>query len=229
MQQLQNSINNLYLSDTLPSLDKYHSMLTECVKYREFAATVFVFDHLKSKGLTPTQTTFSIIEKLHSKTIPENSNIVLKNDNVKRLKPRRRIHKIIKGHNYTGNYNNALIHLEKVKTYLNENPELKKIPDRIKLAKNISKKCNLDLRDVRYIITNLKKTKFLVDNNNNNNNNYFSITKFSSEKTIIDENDINKEIKNNKEYDFVCIKPCVETKLPIKVLSKTKNKITDYF
>ena len=53
MQQLQNSINNLYLSDTLPSLDKYHSILTECVKHREFAATVFVFDSLKSKGLTP--------------------------------------------------------------------------------------------------------------------------------------------------------------------------------
>ena len=39
MQQLQNSINNLYLSDTL---NNYH-ILTECVKHREFA--IYITEH----------------------------------------------------------------------------------------------------------------------------------------------------------------------------------------
>ena len=43
-------------------------------------------------------------------------------------------------------------------------PEVRQY-NRIKMAKNISNNCNLKFDDVRYIITNLKKTKFLVNKN----------------------------------------------------------------
>ena len=77
----------------------------------------------------------------------------------KKLQPRRRIHKIMKGYNYSENYNNALQHMDKVKNYIKLNPHVKEYP-RIKLAKNIAKNCNITFNESRYIITNLKKIKF---------------------------------------------------------------------
>ena len=72
----------------------------------------------------------------------------------------------MKGYNYSENYNNALQHLELVKSYIILHPEIKTY-NKIKLAKTISSKCNITFNDARYIITNLKKTKFLIDQNMN--------------------------------------------------------------
>ena len=177
MELLQTKINKLYEPDYKLSQYNYNSLIRECVDNREFAATVFVYDHMISNNVKPNEFTFKTIERLHSKTLHENNNINLKWDGKTRLQPRRRIHKIIKGHNYTDNYQNALIHLDKVKAYLNKNESLKTM-HKDKLSKNISKNCNLSIKDVKYIITNLKRTKFIDPNINNTKiTNFFSLDK----------------------------------------------------
>ncbi len=158
---LQAKINDLYNPTNKLSLEGYHHLLRECVNQREFAATVFVYDHLLNNGFKATPITFNIIEKLHSKTLPENHNIYLKPDLKKRLAPRRRIHKIIKGANYSKNYESAKIYTPKVKAFLTINPELKSKP-RIALAKSLSKGCHISFNDARYIITALKREGFLT-------------------------------------------------------------------
>ena len=157
---LQTQVDNLYTPSNKLSLDGYHDLLQTCVDNREFAATVFVYDHLLNNGFKATKTTFSIIEALHSKTIPENTNIHLKLDLKKKLAPRRRIHKIIKGANYSGNYESAKIYIPKVKAFIAINPELR-IKGRIDLAKTISNGCHISFNDARYIITALKREGYL--------------------------------------------------------------------
>jgi len=44
-------------------------------------------------------------------------------------------------------------------------PEIRQY-NKIKLSKNISSNCDVSFADARYIITNLKRTKFLTDDNN---------------------------------------------------------------
>jgi len=166
MDELQTKINNLYLSSNI-NLYEYNKIIVECVKYHEFAATVFVYDNMIQNNIKPNEFTFKTIEKLHSKTLPENISIKLKCDGKTRLQPRRRIHKIIKGHNYTENYQNALENLDKVKEFLNNNEHYKKY-HKDKLSKILSKNCNTSIKDTKYIITNLKRTNFLPKNETNN-------------------------------------------------------------
>lgn len=160
MEKLKTDVYSLYDDNNKFSLNQYNNLLKRCVYAHEMAAVVFIYDHMNSNGVKPNEFTFKLIDKLHSKTIKENNEIYIKNQNVGKLKPRRRIHKIMKGHNYSKNYNAALEHLDKVKLYVTENPDVKYL-GRIALAKRISKKCNISFNDARYIITNLKRTKFL--------------------------------------------------------------------
>ena len=79
-------------------------------------AVVYVYDKIKSHGLTPSKETFKIIDPLHSKTIPENKNLLVPKElGKKTLAPRRRIHKIMKGHNYTDKHTEAMKYVEKVR------------------------------------------------------------------------------------------------------------------
>tara|TARA_B100000795_G_C22639044_1_gene375713 strand:- start:153 stop:692 length:540 start_codon:yes stop_codon:yes gene_type:complete len=177
MDTLQNNINTLYNSETKLGLGQYNDLLRQCVQQREMAATVFVYDHMLTQKIKPSKESFQIIETLHSKTIPESKNISLKFTLKKSLQPRRRIHKIIKGYNYSDNYQRALLHLDKAKVYLNSNPTLKTLKNRHTLAKKISKNCQISVRDARYIVTNLKRTKFLskpIPNEQNTLLHYFS-------------------------------------------------------
>ena len=157
---LKNQVYKLYDNTYKLTLEQYNNLIKSCVNNYEMAAVVFIYDHMKDNNISPNDETYNLISKLHSKTVQENNNIYIKNQNVDKLQPRRRIHKIIKGYNYSDNYKNALIHLEKVKTYLDNNPDIKSYP-RIKLANIISKKCSITFNEARYIITNLKKTKFI--------------------------------------------------------------------
>ena len=144
-------------------------LLQQCVDNNEFTATIFVYDHLLNNGYKGNKTTFSIIETLHSKTLPEHNTINLKPDLKKKLAPRRRIHKIIKGANYSNNYENAKIYIPKVKAFLTINPKLK-TESRIPLAKSISKGCNISFNDARYIITSLKREGVLGKTDDKNKN-----------------------------------------------------------
>jgi hypothetical protein len=173
---LQNEINKLYDKNYKLKTVDYNYLLHNTTKFKEMEATVFIYDHMIFNNVKPDSDTYDLINRLHSKTIYENNKIYIKKSLKKKLKPRRRIHKIMKGYNYSENYQEALIHLDIVKKYLNENPNLKSIQNKIKLAKNISKNCGISIKNARYIITNLKKTKFLTPYNIHNQNtilNYF--------------------------------------------------------
>tara|TARA_B100000524_G_scaffold326466_1_gene209980 strand:- start:4281 stop:4811 length:531 start_codon:yes stop_codon:yes gene_type:complete len=160
MNELQIKINNLQNL----SIQQYNEILKDCAKFREMTAMVYVYDKMKQNGVTPNEETFKHIDKLHSKNINESNKILLKSELGKKLPPRRRIHKIMKGYNYTNNYNEALQYKPIVIDYINKNPDIATINNRIIMAKQISKNCNISFNHVRYIITNLKKTKFFDKN-----------------------------------------------------------------
>lgn len=162
MEALKIKIYKLYNLSQRYTLGEYNSLIEECVNKYEMAAVVFLYDNMKHHNVNPDKDTYKLINRLHSKTCPENNKICIKNQDIGKLKPRRRIHKIMKGYNYSDNYNNALKNVELVKSYITLHPEVRQY-NRIKMAKNISHNCNLKFDDVRYIITNLKKTKFLVN------------------------------------------------------------------
>ena len=165
------------------SLKTYNTILKECVFHKEMEATVYIYDKIISSGHKPDATTFKLVDKLHSKKIPESNKIHIKyQDSAKRLAPRRRIHKIMKGHNYSDKYNSAKEHEEKVRKFLDENPNHKaKIDKRIKLAKIISKNCGITFNDARFVITALKRKKYFSDKSSKNQQ---SITKFFGKKDV---------------------------------------------
>lgn len=158
MEDLKERVFKLYDSGHSYTLEEYNELIKTCVDLNEMAGVVFLYDHMKSVKIEPTKETFGYISRLHSKTVTDNNKLDIKMLNA--LKPRRRIHKIMKGYEYTDNYNNALLHLDKVKKFLNENPEYK-VYDKRGLINVIYKNCKIDKKDARYIVTNLKRTKFL--------------------------------------------------------------------
>lgn len=164
MEQLQKKINNI---DNL-SLVEYNLILKDCADFKEMRAMVYVYDKMKHNNIQPDLESFKQINRLHSKTIPESCKIKVNIGPEKRLEPRRRIHKIMKGHNYKDNYQNALKHKQKVIDYLNSKDNID-IDNRIKLAKLISKNVNIPFNDARYIITNLKKTNYFKNLSPKNN------------------------------------------------------------
>ncbi len=160
-QDLQQKINDLVEKkiDSL-SYDFYKSLITAAVNQKEFAATVFLFDNMKTNNLKPKEDIYTIINKLHSKTLPENKKIKLPIDNKRKLQPRRRIHKIMKGHNNKEAYDNAKNNSNLVKEYLLKHKEIAKMNNRIVMAKKIKQNCDIDMKQIRFIITHLKRTKF---------------------------------------------------------------------
>ena len=166
---LQSSINSLYDKNKKISLDQYNDLLKECVLNKEFAATVFVYEHL-IKNYKPVKTTFEIIEKLHSKTIPDTNSIYIKPDGKTRLQPRRRIHKIIKGANYSDKYNGVTKYLSIAKEYIINNPDIVN-KGHNKIIKDISKACSINHSDAKLVITHLKRKGILHNKTNNILNN----------------------------------------------------------
>jgi len=161
IEELSTLIETTYNKNDI-SLNTYNSILKECVRHKEMEATVYIYDKIIKSGHKPNNVTFQLVDKLHSKTVPESNKIHIKyQDSAKRLAPRRRIHKIMKGHNYSDKYNNAKEHEEKVRKFLDDNPIHKaKIDKRIKLAKIISKSCHITFNDARFVITALKRKKY---------------------------------------------------------------------
>tara|TARA_B100000575_G_C23143782_1_gene666938 strand:- start:786 stop:1331 length:546 start_codon:yes stop_codon:yes gene_type:complete len=162
---LQNRINKLIHTEEVLGLDEYNILLHHITNAKEFSATVFVYDHMLANNIKPNESTFQHIDKLHSKTLPENNTIQLP-PKKRSLNPRRRIHKIIKGHNYTKKYRDALQYADIVKDYLSKNTSVAQLQNRITLAKKISKDCSININEARYIITHLKRTNFFESFNN---------------------------------------------------------------
>lgn len=189
LEDLKKEVYNLYNPDTKLSLNEYNNLIKLCVDINEMAAVVFIYDNMIENKISPDKNTYNLINKLHSKIIKESNNIYIKNQNIGKLNPRRRIHKIIKGYNYSNNYNKALVNVNKVKEYIELNSYIKEFP-RIKLAKLISKNCLISFDDARYIITYLKKTKFL-------NNSLKNIEDFSKILNTTKSNKVNELKQNN--------------------------------
>ena len=166
---LQDQINKIYNKLVTLTLNEYNSLIKLAVQLYEMGAVVFIYDSIKDNNLQPSSETYTYINKLHSKTAPNNSTIKIPIKNTSSLKSRRRIHKIMKGYNYAKNYNKALLHKEDVKQYVKSHPELITL-HRIKLAKKISKACKISFNDARYIITHLKRIKFFTNIENTKSN-----------------------------------------------------------
>ena len=125
--ELQQKINDLLEKKVVNlSYEFYKSLITAAVNQKEFAATVFLFDHMKSNNLKPNDDIYTIINKLHSKTLPESKKIKLPINTQKTLQPRRRIHKIMKGHNNKEAYDDAKNNSDIVKEYLLKNKDVAK-------------------------------------------------------------------------------------------------------
>lgn len=145
-----------------PDISVYLSLLKNSVELQEFRAAVFVFDQIKATSSVIPEEAYQVLERLHSKTLPESSRVTVPvlDPSAKTLAPRRRIHKIIKGWKLKQTNQVATVFIPKVKGFLECHSDLKTIP-RIKLAKKIASGCHLDFETSRRIITKLRQTGYL--------------------------------------------------------------------
>jgi hypothetical protein len=135
------------------TLEEYNNILEKATDKNEFRTVVFIYDHMKSNSIVPSDKTYNLINKLHSKTIKENDTIKLPTDGKAKLQPRRRIHKIMKGYNYSDKYSNAKTYLPQVLDLFPKDSKYNKI----EIAKSISKKLSIDMNTAKLIVTAHKR------------------------------------------------------------------------
>jgi len=155
---LQENINILK-TNVNQTINWYHISMKMAADQHEFAAMVYLYDCLKKINEKPPDSIYKIIERLHSKTLPENNNIIVPFSSDRKLKPRRRIHKIIKGLYYSDNYQNTEKYMNKAIHFINQNVNYPK--NKIELIKAIKAECNCTDKESRYIITRLKRKKLI--------------------------------------------------------------------
>lgn len=157
MDQIQLNINNI---TNLNNINDLNELLKSCVLVYELDAVVYIYDYMKQNKYTPNVYTYQLINKLHSKQVNKNSYLKIPNDGKKKLEAKRRIHKIMKGYNYS----NALKNKDIVINYLKNNDYKVyngKDKKQEKILINLLKKnCNLPLSDIRHILTYLKRKRF---------------------------------------------------------------------
>ena len=158
MINLQSEINNIINLDNIHELNE---LVKKCLDNNEMNAVVYVYDYIKQQKYIPNDYTYELINKLHSKTILENSKLIIPDNGKKKLQARRRIHKIMKGYNYS----NALKNKEVVILYLKNNEYIyngKDTKQEKLLINELKKNCNLSVSDIRHILTYLKRIRFFV-------------------------------------------------------------------
>ena len=159
MNIIQNKIDNI---DTLNNILDCNELLKLLQNNFEMTAVVYVYDYMKNKNIIPTDETYSIIDKLHSKTVTENNNIRCIKTTNRTLQPRRRIHKIMKGYYYS----KALIDKDIVIKFLSQNNydyDGKNNKKKNILIKNIRKNTLLNDKNINYIISYLNRIHFFKD------------------------------------------------------------------
>lgn len=164
---LKGKVSRVAEAGIIPNIDTYNNLIQECVNIFEMRAVVYLYDSMRLNNIQPTEETFDLISKLHSKTIKENDTLLPFPKDNNCLEPRRRIHKIIKGVQSKEKYEVACSdeNVQKVKHYFDMNPKFKRFPKE-KLIPLLSENCQLKKTDVRYIITKLKRTKYLQPKTN---------------------------------------------------------------
>jgi pentatricopeptide repeat protein len=156
---LQELIDNLNTSKK--TLDEYNTIIKLAVEQREFATVVYLYDHMKNKHIPPNNETYTLINKLHSKTLPENKTIKLSNlDSNLHLQPRRRIHKIMKGYNYSDNYTNVKKYIPDTLNLFYTHPDYKSL-HKDKLVKILSDSLKITMKESKLLITALKRGKYI--------------------------------------------------------------------
>ena len=70
---LQNKIDNIHTKRIILTLKEYNLLLKLAVKMYEMEVVVFLYDSIKENNLQPSSETYIYINKLHSKTIQNNS------------------------------------------------------------------------------------------------------------------------------------------------------------
>ena len=160
---LQKRINAIIQNPLLFTITEYNYTMKLCAMCHEMGAAVYVYDTMKNT-IAPDKETYNHLSKLHSKTLPEYSSIQLPYNDKRVLQHRRRIHKIMKGYNYTDLYNAAKIHIPAAKTLFNANNAIK-LSNKNKQSKYISDNLSIPIKTAKYVITALKREKFFKPSN----------------------------------------------------------------
>jgi pentatricopeptide repeat protein len=158
MTNLQSEINNI---NKLDDINKFNNLLKKCASVYELEAVVYIFDYMKQHKYKPDERTYKILDTLHSKKIEDKSSLIFPTTNKRKLQPKRRIHKIMKGYNYSM----ALKNKDVVINYLT-NHEYNydgKDKKQEKVLINVLKvACKLPVSDIRHILTYLKRQKYFT-------------------------------------------------------------------
>jgi pentatricopeptide repeat protein len=166
MDTLQDEIHQLAKTNYQGNLKEYESLMGKCVNKRDFRAAVYVFDKILQHKIVPSETVYLTLEGLHSKSLPESSILEIPSDGMsqRKLAPRRRIHKIIKG--WRQKKTNVVVkqYLDKARIFLGENPQYKTLP-RLSLARKLEKACHIEFETARRLVTKLKQTGYITNNN----------------------------------------------------------------
>ena len=206
---LQSNINNI---NNLTNINEFNNLINECVMRHEMIAVVYIYDYIILNKYKPNIDTYTLINKLHSKTIKENRSLIIPDNGKRKLEPRRRIHKIMKGYNYSQALKNKDIVIKYINNNINTiNYDGKNNKQARVLINDIKLNCNLSITDIRFIIVYLNRQQFFIKNNTNTNlnknitNNMYkkhntNLQSNSSIITIINTNPINKS--NNTLNDY---------------------------
>ena len=158
MEMLQESIHKINLIHDIVELN---DLMRRCVELYEMTAVIFIYDYMKRNKHDPNEITYRLINKLHSKTVLENSNLIIPDNAKKKLQSRRRIHKIMKGYDYS----KALKNKEIIIDYLHKNPyeyDGKNKNHEKRLCNELKSNCKLSIDEIRHILTYLKRCKFFI-------------------------------------------------------------------
>ncbi len=158
MSNLQIELNNII---SLKDINEFNNLLKKCANLYQLEAVVYIFDYMKQLKFKPDDETYRILNTLHSKKIQDKSNLIVQKGSKKTLQPKRRIHKIMKGYNYS----KALKNKDIVINYLtnNEYDYDGKDKRKEKVLINVLKlHCKLPVPDIRHILTYLKRQKYFI-------------------------------------------------------------------
>ena len=137
-------------------------LLRACATRKELRACVLVYDAMVARKVAQIDGAIATLNTVHSKNIVESDTLLVGPVDPGKLKPARRIHKICKAAAYSENYNAACQkHLAGITDYLDSHPKLKTV-HKDRLSKILSKECKVPIKDVKYVITKLKRTKYLL-------------------------------------------------------------------
>jgi hypothetical protein len=160
-ESLQNSIDSI---DKTPlNIEQYKNLINKTTKSFEFEATIFFFDHMKQNKISPDEEIFQMINRLHKKEIQEKNTLKIPNKEKRKLQPKRRIHKIMKGQLNMNSYQEAKNHLPAAKKLLKENPEVKEMK-RFKIIDFLAKELKIEKKEAKNLVTALKRAKVLISN-----------------------------------------------------------------